>query len=364
MEENPRRKKVFIYGIIVIIIAGLGFLIGPRLLASYYVNKGAGFLNQGDLSAAKTKFERAISLNSRESLAYFYLAKIALGKSNPGGELYYPNADYAEAIDQFETASKNNLKSANLQLYSVAMNDLGYSYWMAKQYERADEKFRERVVLSPGASFLARYLLALDGFERFNKPDEALRMLVPAASSAVEDVQKNNLYRVYTLLARLYFFKNDPTNAEESASLAVKSAPENTTNLDLQIAHLLLGLEKAMRKDSKGALEEYNLATALAKTLYKSDNTHQCLLAQIYYYLGDTTKASNNAEAKLASLTSFSYLDSVCLQTLAKISLDEKDHAEAKQYMQRYLAETEKFTEKNIFLLRNREEFQKILNEL
>ncbi|GEM_PF-5243477 len=372
MDETVESKKKPILGIITILVVVLviGFVYAPKLVADNYLKQGIIAFNQDDFEKAQPLFEKSTKWKSTNPLPYAYLGEIALGRPTPGGDSYYANPNYEIAIQQFESAKSHDLKSVNPAFYSKVLNDLGYSYWRTNQYGKADVNFLERIALSPLESFLPRYLVALDYVERFNKPDEALKVLLPAIDAAQLDFQKAILYKVYELLARLYAYQDDSVNAKSYAELTISSVPLNYANdVEVQIAHALLATELSKAKDLKGAIVEIEKARALIANTnaVNATNAYKCGLASVYYYAGDFSKAISTANEKLDNRLdkdAYAYTDSTCLRVLADSNLSLKKSPEAKKYMQQYLDVTAKFTDKNIFVMRNRENFEQLLKSL
>lgn len=372
MDETVESSKKPIFGIITILLIVLvgGFVYTPKLVADNYLEQAVAAYREGAFEQAQPLFEKSIKWKSTNPLPYAYLGEIALGRPTPGEDSYYANPNYEVAIQRFESAKSRDLKSVNPGFYSKVLNDLGYAYWKTKQYKEADKNFLERIALSPSESFLPRYLVALDYVERFNKPDEALEVLLPAIDAAQLDFQKAILYKVYELLSRLYLYRDDSARVKEYADLVISSVPENHAHdIEVQIAHIALAAELAKNKDLKGAIVEIEKTRMLAANakVPNAPNAHKCSLANTYYLAADFTKAISIANEKLANRLNkdtFAYADSICLRVLADSNFSLEKSTDAKKYMQQYLDVTEKFDEKNIFVIRNREKYEQLLKSL
>ncbi|MBI2054955.1 MAG: hypothetical protein HYT39_02550 [Candidatus Sungbacteria bacterium] len=372
MDETPRNLKPFwvISGIIVLLLAVGGFLYGSKAIAGYYFKRGIQEFQGGNITKAKPLFEKALKFDSKNPEPHFYLGKLALGKPDVGGPLLYPNANYPEAVDKYEAAIALNLKNKNYNNFKEALNDAGFAHWMLKQYPEATAQYLELIELAPDTSFVARYYVALDYFDRSNKPAEALQILLPVFGLNTANLSVNgrtiyekSVYRLQVLTARLFSYSSDTSSTKSFASAAISAAGDNA-NVDVQIAHLILAQQFAAEKNLKQALDEYQKADALAEKTFSKKNIHQCILGKIYYYTGDYSQAITTASGKIAGVTQFDYPKSICLETLARTYMAKRDKAMAKQYLERYLAVTAEFKEKNIFVFRNREEFGKALQDL
>ncbi|MBI2635299.1 MAG: hypothetical protein HYW79_02025 [Parcubacteria group bacterium] len=343
-------KKNLWIGLGIVVLAGLFiFLAGTQLLSAYYLKQGATEFLKGDFIKAKPLLDASLKFNPRNSESHFYLGKIALGKitETPGIDLLYPGADYSGAAVHFEKAIASGLERKNKDISLIALNDAGFSYYMLKQYEKSVPLFLKYIELNPMRAFAARYFVALDYFSRSNKPQEALDILLPAIEpSAVSssDINGRNLFRVHTLLARLYSYKGDYASASKYAALVVENKDLSDQSLEVRIAHSLLALDYGRQKKFTLAEGEIKKAGGL-----------DCFLSAAYAAGENHSKAI--AVAEKADPAGDSYVDSFCPQVLALSYLAEGDEINAKKYLEEYLSFTEKFAEKNIFVVRYREQF-------
>ena len=361
MSENKNKKVK----IVLAVIAGLAVMVlvaffwGKQWFASSYFNQGQTAFLKGDYDAAGQLFEKSLKFNAKNPEPHFYLGKIALGKTVSSGPLLYPNADYESAVEHFEQSFSFGLVQKNKDAYLVSLNDAGFSYYMLKQYEKSIPLFLKYIELNPTGAFTARYFVATDYLNRSNKPEEALDILLPAvdAVSVNSPINRRNLFRVYSLLGRLYSYFADAVNTEKYARLSIESGVAGNREPEIQVAHVLLSIVYGSRGDFSSAMAEIKAANELAG----SDRAYNCSLATAYFAGKNYFDA---VEAAKAVKPSNSYGYSTCLQILGESYLAEGNKIEAKKYMEDYLTMTDKFKDKNIFVFRNREKFVDELENL
>lgn len=360
MEGTEQAQQKFGWkaiGLAIVLIVLLGVVFGTRWAGSYYREQGAKYLAQGNFAAAKASFNRSLFFGSRNPLTHAYLGRVALGPQAPGQEVYYPQANYPEAVGHHEAALSLGLEAISPVFYRQALEDLGFAYWNLKQHRKANEKYLEQIAKYPNSSFWARYFVGLNYFDRFNKPAEALDIL--SAAPASQNVAPPFLHRIYALLARLYSYAGDSENAIRYARLAI-DAPEkmNAKDLHVQIAHLVL----AQRYAEEGNLKAAEAEIAIANDLSGSSTAHQCVLARVYQTVGRYSQAIT--VAKQADPAQPAYPYSICLATLGRSFAAREETTEAKRYFEQYLALTAAMAEKNIFVVRDRGRIQEELQKL
>lgn len=344
--------------IAIILVIGLAFLL-KNSLANYLNDSAVTAIKGGEYENAKKKLYWSSWINPNNPLTYFYRGKVFLGPMNPtGAGAFYQNADYDSAIPQFEKAEELNLSERDPGLYSILLNDLGFSYWMTGESDKALPLLEKRVEMDPDKSYNSRIILANEYLEKYNKPQEALNILkqIEDSNAQFEAFQNKNLYFAYSLLARLYSYFGHPTNVKKYAELAISSGKRE--NLQIQIAHTLLAYEYAKEKNMSKALKEYGEAKAINSKLNEPEVRVVCNLARIYFLGGNNGEAIRIAKQQIEDLTSYGYTASICLETLARSYLAEKNTSASEQYARQYLDVTGKFKDKNIFVVRNRNEFQ------
>ncbi|MEK7123401.1 MAG: hypothetical protein AAB851_00740, partial [Patescibacteria group bacterium] len=351
-----KSKKILLVAAAILAAAVLAVFAGSWLVSSYYFKQGFNEFQKGNGDKATSFFNKSLKFSPKKPEPHFYLGKIALGKATPGADLFYSAADYPAAAAHFEKAIAFGLSGKNKDLYSFALNDAGFSYWMMKNKDRADEKFLRLIEVSPDKSFVARYFVAFDYFNRLNKPKESLDILLPAPNVAVLDLHKTNLFRVYALLARLYSYFDDAVNAEKYA----KSAIENSSGMetDIQVAYAILSAFYGKEKNFELAEAEIKKAVSAGM----SPDGGKCALANSYFIGKNYAKAVEIA--KSAGRKASSYERSICLSALGQSYFAMGKTAESKKYFQEYLDLTDTFSEKNIFMMRNRRQFESELQKL
>lgn len=324
---------------------------GAPFAASYYYKKGAQAYLQNNFPAAKRNLNTSLIFDSKNYRAYFLFGKIALGPPAPKTDNYYPQADYKEAVKYYEKAVSLGLEQKNKNLYGILLEDLGGAYWNLKDFDKARGKYLEKLSKFPESSFWARYFIALDDFNRLNKPNEAIPILLPALNLAVSNNDQWNVFRIHSLLARFYIFLKDNANTEKYALLAIKNGGENNNDANIQTAYDLLAVVYGQRGDFAKAEQEIKEADGLAGM----NGKNICSLALAYYAGKNYSKAIKIAKAQ--NLQSGSYASSICLQALAYSFLDSGNKQEAKKYLEEYISFTENFPQKNIFVVHNRKQF-------
>lgn len=362
-QDASSKKKIFLgLGALVLLLAVLVLTIGPGWAASYYYKQGEIEFKKGDHARAKGLFERSLKFNSRFSESHFYLGMIALGKPTdaPGAENYFPNADYRQALKYFEEAIGLGIEKKVPDFYAQSLHYSGFSYLMLKETDKANEKFELLIEKFPNSSFYARYLLARDYFERLNKPQEALEILLPAPNQVISEIHKKyTLYEVYNLLARIYFFFDDFTNGKKYAELAITSSG-GRRDISVMSSHINLAIAAGANGDFVLAEAEIRIASGMAPS--KINNFFDCYLAQAYYVGKEYKRAIEIA--KLAPRPN-AYVGSTCINVLAKSNLALQNKTEAKNYFEQYLSfSAPASVQKNALIIRERERAQKALESL
>ena len=350
MQEWLKNKK---FAVVLVILAALLVVVffGARFAASYYYKKGVETYSRNNFSAAKSNFTTSLIFDSKNPKTHFFLGKIALGLPAPSQDIYYPQADYSEAVKHYEKTVSFGLERKNLNLYKVALDDLGNAYWNLNELDRAREKYSEKLSKFPDSSFWARYFIAWHDFNYLNKPEEAIETLLPALNLAGSDNDRFNLFRINLMLARLYFYKSDFANAVKYAKVAIESGGPQNKSWEIQAAYGLLAIDYGRQKKFSLAESEIKKSNDLAE----SAGANNCILAEAYAIGENYLKAISVAEK--TDVTAQVYKSSICLQTLAGSYLLRGDKVKAKKYMEEYLSFTEKLLEKNIFIMINRRQF-------
>lgn len=351
-------KKFIAIVAIVLAVLVLAVFFGARFAASYYYKKGAQAYLQNNFAVAKSHFTTSLKFDSKNSRAHFWLGKIALGIPAPKQLVYWPQADYKEVVKHYEKAVSLGLEKKNRNLYEVALEDLGGAYWNLNELDKAREKYFEKLSKFPDSSFWARYFIAWHDFNYLNKPEEALQTLLPALNLASSDNDSWHLFRIQHLLGRLYFYFGDYANAVKYAKLSIDSGGPQNKDWEISADYALLALDYGRQK--KFALAENEIKKA--NDLSGSIGAYNCLLAASYAVGENYSKAISIAEK--TDRTAQTYRNSICIQVLAISYLAKGDKINAKKYMEEYLNFTEKLAEKNIFVMRNRQQFEGELQKI
>ena len=348
--------------VIVIIRGGLGFYLSRPLFASYYLKKGIAEVQSseaGNLERANSYFQKSIRWNSSDPLTHYYLARIAFGQGTPMiGYIAWAEADWQRVIEHYGKALTLGLENKDAQKAELAFSDIGRAYRKLGDYEKGDDILRQHIKRYPARSFVSRYLVASDDFAINNNPDEALEVLAPALDA--EDKVDLRMFRVYTLLARLYTYAGEFDKGVEYAALAISSAPDGEkAHLDLQIARIILAHDQAR----KGNIARAEVAIRKAEDLAGAPNIHACYLARTYSYGKQYSKAIKTADTAFGQ-ASPPRAQQVCMQSLYEAHLALGNKKEAKKYLTAYLETTEAFQQKDIFMVREREKARRELELL
>src|SRR3989344_1601726 len=261
--ETPSRKRFLAVVLVVVILGGLGFYASRPLFASYYLKKGiAEFPSSvvGNLERADSYLRKSLWWDNSNPLTHYYLARVAFGHGTPMvGYTAWAEADWLRVIEHYEKALTLGLENKDAQRAELALSDIGRAYRKLGDYEKGDAILRQHIERYPARSFVSRYLVASDDFAINNSPNEALEILGPALE--VEDKIDLRMFRVYTLLARLYTYAGEFDKGVEYAALAISSAPEGEkAHPDLQIAHILLAHDQARKGNITQAESEIHKA--------------------------------------------------------------------------------------------------------
>ena len=358
MEDNNKLKKILSVVIAIVVFAALVWL-GSGRIASYYYKKGIEAYSQNNFAAAKSNLEKSLIFDYYANpQTYYFLGKISLGAPTPEQVVYHANANYGEAAGYFEKAISLGLEKENRNLYSTALDNLGNAYWQLENFEKAREKYLEKLSKFPESSFWARLRIASDDFNRLNKPEEALEVLLPAQGLTKSENDLNHIFRVYFILARLYVYFGDYNSAERYAKLALESVTEkNKKDWEIPIAHVIIALNYGRQKKFDLATSEINKADEIRE----SKGAYNCFLASAFYRGVNYSKAISTAEKVLETDNEFKVY---CIAILANSYMAQGATVKAKKYFQDYLNITENFAEKNIVILRNRKQFAEELERL
>lgn len=352
-------KKVAL-GVAVIIIIGGGFYWGSSLIATYYRDKGIEAYQKQRIELAQKYLANSLDFNSKDSLAHYYAGKAALGIPSIGEKELYPRANFTDAASHMDHAIALGIKASYPGFYADALNDAGFSYWILGNYERSLPRFIDRIAADPEHSFVARYFVALHYFNQANRPGDAIAVLLPALTTksetelGIKTIEKNK-YQVHALLARLYSFENNDSAAEQHAKLALDGSPNKPDENSLNAA-IILSLLSAKESETK-AISRFEEAVLISKALGYSENALECSRARLFQELKNYEKAIQIAKAHIENSVKFSYRETICLETLARSYFMQGNQADAKKYFEHYLSATNDFSQKNIYIIRNRSEF-------
>jgi tetratricopeptide (TPR) repeat protein len=341
--------------LIVLIAAGGYFLLNrASIQEKQYLRKGVEAFRAGQWIVANENFTSALNINNSNPVTYAYLGLIA-NPDDPRNKDRYVKGSYANAATNFEKALSLGLPETSVR-YPEIYSNLGIMYAKMQLNDQADEQLLKTIdKFSGDISFWPRYFIALDYFNRANKPKEAFDLLSPAATMTAAD---SDLYVINVLLARLAFYFDDYAKTKEFANQAIGlHVPEEGT-----APHVLLSYVAAHDKDPLLLKKEVAAARTLVKNdLVKNDGV-ECFISAAYVRLEDYDTAI--ATAMEVNPLKNTYPHSACALTLAQSYLAKGDKVDAVKYFKKYIEITDTLNPQNIFVVRYREQSTQALQEL
>lgn len=344
MEGNRHTKVLIVATAAAIALAAL--FVGLQSAASYYLEEGKSAIRREDFTSAKKNLLRSKLFYPWSPLVHFFLGRTALGPGVANQDPYYPQADYQEALHRYERAIELGLEKEGPLVHSRALENIGFSHWNLGQYDKAVNTYLEGIKLYPEVSFWPRYFVALNKFERENQPKEALDILAPAVDLPLPENEQKNLFRAYSLLARLYIYFEKFEEAEKHAKLAIENAGTFSRGLEIGIAHAVLA--QIYGRQSNFSLAEKEIAVAEESV---ETDIYGCTSALIYFLGKNYAKAIAEAQNVKRSENRFY---SICISILANAHKAAGNDKESKKYFAEYLKFTDAFKDKDIFVMRRR----------
>jgi len=354
MENERKNKKIIWVGIGIAILAVLlaSFFVVKGYIASSYLQKGVEYFLKDDFTNARLYLKKSVELNQRLPEAYFYLGQISIAVETDGGIVYYlPEADYANAVTYYEKALEYGIEKKDTDTHRRTLNNLGFSYRQIGEYEKGDAVYLKKIELFPDLSFNARYFVAVDYFERFNKPQDAIDLLLPAFDS--RDGQERYYYRGYSLLSQLFYFLKDYDNAWKYSELALRASNGKVDRF--------IYIVRGVRAIIYGYKKDFTSAEAELEKISKLSNPKDganCIFATALLEGGDPVRAVMRAEGALGVEGDLRF---ACLFVFAEGNAKLGNKSEADNFMRSYLKETDEMPEHTIFILRNRDDFKRAL---
>ena len=345
-----KKVSVIVAAVVVLILVAFA---GSSWAGSYYLRQGEEAYQKGEFDRAEQVLSRALFFNSKKPEVHYYLGRVALGPLD-SERVSYPVAKYDEAIRHFEKALSLGLETSNTVFFGRMLHLLGYSYRKIEKYDKSDSAFLKRIQALPDSSFDARLFVADDYLERFNRPEEAFRIVLPATGSAY--AESKFYYRALVVAARLYFYFEDYANAEKYARLAIEKGGDIEKDAWLQVAHNLLALLYARKGEVATSEEEIKKSNALAVT----PGANNCVLAAAYVLAKKYQQAVVTAEKH--QNVKYPYLRSICLNALGDAYAAFGKKETARRSYEEYLVATDTMEYKNIYVIRNRSRITELLH--
>lgn len=109
-----------------------------KKLQYVFFKKGGNFQLENQIDSAKVNYEKAISFNNSVEKNEDLKAKIYANLSG----IYYLNADYENAIDNFKIAAQYQKILGNKEIEAGILNNIGGVYYMQEKYNDALNSFQ------------------------------------------------------------------------------------------------------------------------------------------------------------------------------------------------------------------------------
>lgn len=344
---------------IAVIIAALiaVFFVSKEILANYYANRGIELVRNNNFEEAKNPLERSLFFSSNNSVAHFFLGLAYLGPHTPievrkEEDNPFPQADYSLAARHLDAAIALGLEGERLESYRLALELSGLAHQRIGNKDVSLERYLKLIEEFPEASFWARYAVANEYFYQYNKPEEALDILIEAPDDL--RAETGALFKIYTLLARLSLFLEKFDDAKKYAELSVESAG-GRSDLDVQISHIILATTDILRGDDAGAERH----VAEADRLSGSTDTFSCFVAQAHWMAKNYKEALEIIEGAGRPKNDFAY--QACLANKAKSLHALGRTAEAKLAANEFLDLVQTLYSQNVFIRRDMQVAQEIL---
>ena len=370
--EVPRKKLKIIWFVLglagVAAILSYYYFLAPYL-AGYFYDTGKFYMELGAYGDAKKNFNTSLFFNPKRPQSYGYLGGIELGLWDNDPENHYPNGNYEEAIKYFNKAVELGIAD-DKENYKFLLQMLGDAHRALKQYEKSDEYYLKKIESYPEYSFWPSFFVARDYVERFNKPQEARELMnkIIKVSSRynfqklltdkeinyfqpvilAKDVDYYYLYKAYSLLADIYFYFNDYIRAVNFANLAIVASKGRNVS-EIERAYIILARIEGFRGNFDSA-ENY---IKKAEEIFGLPGKYTCILAHVHLNLKNYKEAVRVAEGVVKKNDPYNYAH--CLFSLGRSFEELRDKKKGVKFFEEYLAMTDSFEPKDIFVnsLRN-----------
>lgn len=350
-------NKKLIWSIVIVTII-LIVLVGRNYAAAFFLKKGMAAFEVEDELRAKINITIASILSPKNPVAWAYLGHLARGiKPDLDSENPYHDSNFKKAVWAYEKAFSYGIQNEIPPIYFNVLASAALAYYQLGEYDKGLNLYLKVIDLFPGeTAFGAKYFVAYDYFNRLNKPTEALNYLISITSEphAILNVDKNSFKRIYLHLARAYLYFENYEAAKDATMIIIRSADSKTDKGILETAHLYLAYIDGKDKNFK------SVETHMQEVKNNgSDELFNCGLAYAYFLGVDYKEAYEKARSIKKFDRTIPQL--LCLKVLGESSQAMGDKTNAKKYFEEYLKLIEPINNKNAFLIRNREKFQKYL---
>ncbi|WP_316780849.1 hypothetical protein [Pedobacter antarcticus] len=309
-----------------------------------YVGLGHADLVANDAAAAKTNFDKAISLASKKDhTPYLYIGKAYLAQDKPDFEAALPNLQKADEVDandkdpetflalgDFYALQKKNSEALSNYLRAINMNEgllrakvqIGRMYKESRAFPEAETQLKEVIAADPnyGPAYreIAELYMQWANFEPANfatKSAEAITNFKKYIDLTDTSFDSRLRYAQF-----LYYAKDYKALETETADIA-KLYPNNQKTL------VINRLEAYSAAENKSP----NAAQLLKDFFAKNTDTTR-LLASDYLYLGKAQLEAGEDDQALINITKAVAKDSTnveALEEVGKALYNNKKYAQA-----------------------------------
>ncbi len=188
-----------------------------------YNNLGSIYKDQGDLTSAVNCYSKALKIFEAKKDN----RQIASALNNLG-RIYQNQGDYAKSLENYKRAKILFDYIGEKQSYSATLNNIGEVYEDNNDHVTALKHFYEakkiRENLGDKIGVGLSYLFIAAAYKSMGQMDSSILLLNKSRVCFEGDENKLSLTQVYSLLADIYYKKNDLSKAESYAKQALQIA--------------------------------------------------------------------------------------------------------------------------------------------
>lgn len=263
-----------------------------------YNNLGSIYKDQGDLASAVNCYSKALKLfeGAKDN------RQMASAMNNLG-RIYQNQGDHKRALEYYNKAKSLFDLIGEKQSCASTINNIGTVYEDMGNSEKAYKNYYEakRVCESIGDLIGVgnSYIYLSQAYNRLDRPDSSIILLNKACTIFAEGENKYSLTQAYSLLAEIYFKKNELSKSESYALKALQIA--KTFGYPSLIRDPSYILYKIYRKGSKTilSLEMYEQYIKMRDSLDRIENKKGVLRQQFKSEYDKKTVADSIAQANV-----------------------------------------------------------------